>query len=117
MNCMKCGREVSGEHVFCPDCLADMEKFPVRPGTVILLPKEEPPQPKKPPKKKRPVLDPEEMIPVMKKKIWALRIIALLLTLLLAGISIMAVRVSTELDWQRLLGQNYSTAETSGADN
>ena len=112
MNCMKCGREVTEGSVFCPDCLADMEKFPVRPGTVVLLPKKDPPPPKKSPRKKKPTLTPEEQIPQMKKKIWTLRIISILLILLLCAISIMTIRVSTELDWQKFLGQNYHTAET-----
>ena len=39
MNCLKCGRETSSEQCFCQDCLLDMEKYPVKPGTVIQLPK------------------------------------------------------------------------------
>lgn len=38
MACMKCGKEVSGEQVFCDACLEDMEKYPVKPGTPVLLP-------------------------------------------------------------------------------
>ena len=39
MDCMKCGRETEHENVFCPDCLTEMEKYPVRPDTVVLLPR------------------------------------------------------------------------------
>ena len=39
MYCLKCGREVYEDQVFCSDCIAVMEKYPVKPGTVILLPK------------------------------------------------------------------------------
>ncbi len=38
MNCMKCGRELKETHVFCPECLAAMEAYPVKPGTPIQLP-------------------------------------------------------------------------------
>ena len=38
MSCMKCGKEVSAGQVFCDDCLLEMEKYPVKPGTPVLLP-------------------------------------------------------------------------------
>lgn len=38
MHCMKCGRKTEDSHVFCPDCLTEMEKYPVKPGTVVKLP-------------------------------------------------------------------------------
>lgn len=38
MFCMKCGKEIPDEHVFCPDCLADMDQYPVKPGTPVQLP-------------------------------------------------------------------------------
>ncbi len=41
MNCMKCGRETVQERVFCEDCLLDMAAHPVKPGTVVLLPRRE----------------------------------------------------------------------------
>ena len=109
MNCMKCGREATDNNAYCQICLTEMEQFPVRPGTVILLPNQEPPQPKKAVRKKKPALSPEEQLPLLKKKVWYLRLIALVLALLLTAISVVAIQAVTELDWQRLLGQNYST--------
>ena len=38
MDCMKCGRKTQDNNVFCPDCLADMEKHPVRQDTPVILP-------------------------------------------------------------------------------
>lgn len=38
MFCMKCGKEIEDTQVFCPECLAVMERFPVKPGTAIQLP-------------------------------------------------------------------------------
>lgn len=34
---MKCGREIR-LGAFCDECLADMEKYPVKPNTVVQLP-------------------------------------------------------------------------------
>ena len=42
MSCMKCGKEVSEDQVFCPECLAEMDRYPVKPGTPVLLPHREP---------------------------------------------------------------------------
>lgn len=33
MNCLKCGREIEEGQVFCNDCLVQMAKYPVKPGT------------------------------------------------------------------------------------
>lgn len=38
MFCMKCGKEIPEEQVFCEECLADMALHPVKPGTPVLLP-------------------------------------------------------------------------------
>ena len=38
MSCMRCGKEMEESLVFCPECLADMERHPVKPGTPIQLP-------------------------------------------------------------------------------
>ena len=42
MRCLKCGQEIGDSEVFCPDCLKDMEKYPVKPGTVVRLPQRAP---------------------------------------------------------------------------
>jgi len=115
MNCMKCGREIGDDQAFCEYCLIEMEHHPVKPGTVILLPTQEPAAPKKPVRKKKPLLTPEEQVPGLKKRLWALRITALLLTVLLCVTSYFAYEAISELDIQRLLGQNYNTIESSEA--
>ena len=38
MACIKCGRKVKDQHVFCEDCLAEAEGYPVDPATPIQLP-------------------------------------------------------------------------------
>lgn len=38
MFCMKCGKEIPEEQVFCRECLADMALHPVKPGTPVQLP-------------------------------------------------------------------------------
>lgn len=38
LNCLKCGREIEEGQVFCNDCLVQMAKYPVKPGTAVQLP-------------------------------------------------------------------------------
>lgn len=114
MNCMKCGREIEEGQAFCPYCLVDMESYPVKPGTVIFLPNQQaqPQPPKKSILRHKPQLPPEEQLPALKRKLWVLRAVSVLLIILLTVLGYITSRVITELDIQRLLGQNYSTVET-----
>ena len=38
MNCMKCGKEILEQQVFCDHCLQVMEAYPVKPDAAIQLP-------------------------------------------------------------------------------
>ncbi len=62
MNCIKCGVEVPEIQVFCENCLADMEKYPVKPDVTVNLPhRAETPVSKKKVRRQR-VLSPEEQL-------------------------------------------------------
>lgn len=106
MNCMKCGRETISEQVFCPDCLAEMAKYPVRPGTVVQLPlRKTQAAPKKQTKKR--TVTPEEQVKQLKK---ACRILAALLVLVTAIAVTLAFPAAEHLMEGRFkIGQNYTT--------
>ena len=38
MFCMKCGAKIEEGRVFCQECLAVMNRYPVKPGAVVQLP-------------------------------------------------------------------------------
>ena len=38
MQCLRCGRETEGDHVFCFLCETVMMKHPVKPNTVVTIP-------------------------------------------------------------------------------
>ena len=38
MNCLKCGRET--DQTFCEACREEMTRYPVKPGTIVQLPKD-----------------------------------------------------------------------------
>lgn len=41
MKCIRCGKKTEENQVFCAECLKDMERHPVKPGTPIQLPNRE----------------------------------------------------------------------------
>ena len=53
MNCMRCGKETAEKAIFCPECLEEMERYPVKPGTLIHIPARPESEVKKTQKKKR----------------------------------------------------------------
>lgn len=106
MNCLKCGRETAGEQVFCEDCLLDMEKHPVKPGTVVLLPRRrDTSAAKKSSKRRSPSL--EEQVRVLKQRV---RVQVVLLYILLAMILALAYPAGKYLTGNSFkIGQNYTS--------
>ena len=106
MNCMKCGRETQDESVFCQDCLTEMKKYPVRPGTVVLLPRRrEPSILKKIPKRYMPTM--EEQITFLRK---AVMVLSVLLGICIAAIALMLKpTMHYVMDEHVEIGQNYSS--------
>lgn len=110
MNCMKCGREVEQDQIFCQDCLAEMEKYPVKPGTVVQLPAlSAEQQPKKQPHHRRPVLTAEEQVKRLKKKTRRLALALILTSVLAVFFALLAFDILEKTAAHKLLGQNYST--------
>lgn len=106
MGCMRCGRDVPGEQAFCEDCLLEMEKYPVKPGTAVMLPiRKETPAARK--QSRRKVLPPEEQVKVLKRRVRGLTITLILTLLLAAALAIPAYQHLMEDHF--LPGQNYST--------
>ena len=112
MNCLKCGRELDTEQVFCNDCLLEMEKYPVKPGTVVQLPRRrEAPAPGKSFKKR---ISPEEQIKSLRFRVRLLTILLIVVSTLLILLSYPAIKEILDEDY--LPGQNYtsfSQAETT----
>ncbi len=107
MNCLRCGRKVEERQVFCPDCLEEMEKYPVKPG-VIRLPVRSAEAPKaKPPK--GPTA--EEQLAAARRKIQSLRrwIAALALALVLCAAGLGYVLLNPAQQPQHT-PRNYTTA-------
>ena len=113
MNCMKCGREIEETQVFCAECLTEMEKYPVKPGTVVQLPSRITAAPVRKPVRRRPQMPPEEQNKLLKKRVWILRFLLTLTTALLITATGFLIWRMNEEDVDILPGQNYITEETT----
>ena len=112
MNCMKCGREIAAEDVFCADCLAEMEKYPVQPGTVVLLPKRRDNSSVKKAAKRRVITAEEQLAGLRKWVIWlALALIACIVAIVLMFKPTMHYIRDEHFE----IGQNYSTVIPAAA--
>ena len=113
MNCMKCGREVTEDVVFCQDCLDEMAKYPVEPGTVVLLPRrKENSSLKRAAKRHTP--SPEEQIATLRRRNKTLFLI--LLACIVAIGLMFRPTMHYVMDEHIPIGQNYSTVTPSQPD-
>ena len=109
MECLKCGRET--DQTFCEGCRAVMAKYPVKPGTVVQLPKRRTEDYWKRTAKRHTQITPEMQIDQLKQKnrrLWGTLITFVLLTALLCG----AVYHLYKRSKLPAVGQNYSTVTT-----
>ena len=91
MYCLKCGREVYEDQVFCPDCVSVMEKYPVKPGTVILLPRRREGNGGSRPVVRRKTLSMEEQLRKQRRTIRNLIILWVITFLMLCAMSVPGV--------------------------
>ena len=112
MRCLRCGKETQPGQVFCEECLTDMERDPVRPGTAIQLPvQRQRPAAHKPPRRVR-AISPEEQIGHLRKLVrWFAGAVAALSLLLLITAG-MLVHTLLNQSKSNDAGRNY-TAITS----
>ncbi len=112
MNCMKCGRKIALGQVFCKECLAEMEKYPVKPGTPIVLPTQPTTQPPRRGFTRKP-RKLEEQVVVLRRLLLGVSLVLLAVSLAFAiTVSVMSEQLQ-EKDNASLPGQNYSTEGSS----
>ncbi len=113
MTCLKCGRET--DQTFCDLCRAEMEKYPVKPGTIVQLPKDRGASGRRQ-QPRRQTVPPETRIEMQNLTIRRLsRAVAVLLTLVvLLGLAIFRLLRGTNA---RPTGQNYSTVTSKPSED
>ena len=107
MQCLKCGKETKNEQVFCSQCLAVMEAYPVKPDVHIQLPKHaDRVLPKKSGKKRR-ASSLEEQIAHLRRRNHRL-VAALLAMVFLLGAAVYLLARATVSTEDTELGKNYT---------
>lgn len=106
MVCLKCGRET--DQSFCPECREVMQKYPIKPGTVVNLMNRDSLLPPKKVKPKAPI-PPEQRIAQLRKLVARLRWINAILAALLLAVCLLAFNIYNRNPGPQV-GQNYSTA-------
>lgn len=115
MKCLKCGREC--DQTFCQSCRDEMERYPVRPGTIVQLPKDRSAAYVRRDSNWRAKSSPEEQLAQQRQLTRRLGRALAVLTALLILMGIVLIRVLRGSS-QPPVGQNYSTATktTEAAD-
>ena len=112
MNCLRCGRDTQDDHVFCEGCREEMEKYPVRPGTAVMLPRRmEEPAVKKIRRHVHTAPSMEEQLHHLKHQRFWLSVISIVL-----AAALVSVAAFTAVQWREKIhrpGQNYSAMETT----
>lgn len=106
MGCLKCGREIPEDEVFCVECQLEAQRCPVDPASVVFIPSQMKQEPvKKPPRRK--TLTADERIKALKRRIrWLTALVVLLSGL--AAVMIYPTYAYVRRA-RRRPGQNYSS--------
>ena len=110
MQCLKCGKDVTASLTFCDDCLAEMEDFPVDPGTPVHIPKRESPA-RRVPAQREPTT--AEQLTRMRRTLQWMYLLVAILSLLLSITGIMLIRTLDKApqSLSPVKGQNYTTTQ------
>lgn len=113
MKCLRCGVETMGKQVFCDDCLAFMEKYPVNPGTAVHLPlRNQTDNTKKNVRKRRELTADEQLLRMKRLVRWlSLGLAAALLAAAVLG-TLLFLRLSDPVS-QLPQGRNYTTTDAA----
>lgn len=113
MPCIKCGKDTVDKNVFCPECLEQMEAYPVKPGTPVLIPQHSPTRRYQTRKLRAP--EPEEIIRRQKRVIRLLTVCVCVL--LVAWAITTAMVIHSMLQEESVpIGQNFGyTTSQQGA--
>ena len=113
MTCLKCGRET--DQTFCESCREVMARYPVKPGTIVQLPKDRSTAYAHRSQNWRTTISPEIQIEKQKRTIRRLAQALAALAALLVVLGIVMFRVISSAG-RPPVGQNYSAVTKSTED-
>lgn len=111
MVCLKCGRSIAEDHVFCDDCLAKMDESPVKPGTPVLLPASKSQVTAKKQTSRKRALPPEEQVIHLRKALRRMYLCVAVLIVVLGMATALLVEEMLKED-APVIGQNYTIDTT-----
>lgn len=114
MNCVKCGKDTTENNVFCPECLAQMDRYPVKPGTPVVIPDQHPVR--RPSVRKVRAPEPEDVIRRQKKIIRLLSAAVAVLLIVWALTTALTVRMLMEEEGAPI-GQNFGITTQDVGEN
>lgn len=114
MYCMKCGKEIKENQVFCDACLVVMDKYPVKSGTHIQIPLRPVSTAGKPVSRRR-SLTPEEQVQRLRRSVKHLAIALVCSILVLCLTVTMLVRTIATYQESASIGKNYNTVDADGS--
>ncbi len=109
MNCIKCGVEIKEPQVFCDNCLAEMEKYPVKPNITVNIPSRPASSGAKKKSRRQKYVKPEDLIRHLRTQrriLWMALIVVLAAFVL---VSVMAMQLLNQKEDEYAPGQNYGT--------
>ena len=107
MECLKCGKKTKDEQVFCEQCLAAMDAYPVRPDIHIQLPNRPIADTPKKSGKKRRSLSPEEQAIYYRRRSRRLAVLCVALVAVLCVTAAMLAHLIMHPE-DAELGKNYT---------
>lgn len=108
--CMKCGRETESPAVFCSECLEDMEKHPVKPGTPVILHQKPTTSIRRAPTRRAKKI--EDQLRSLKRTVIWLWTMVILLTLALGAVTFFWLTHFGYKPEAPRPGENYQTSQT-----
>lgn len=112
MKCIRCARETTENHVFCDECLKEMELYPVKSDTPIVLPDRNEEPPSKPKVFRLAASKWEDQITRLKSAVFWLILLNLILFVLLTVCACIILHIAP--DWLNNFAESLSLADTMG---
>lgn len=112
MHCLKCGTEIQPPNVFCQNCLAEMEKYPVAQDTPVVIQ----PRPVDNPERRRRPPKPEELLAQARRRQRWLARLCIILTVACVLLACALVFFPRLYQPEPTIGRNYSTETTAPVD-
>ncbi len=112
MGCLKCGRKTENNQVFCPACQEVMRQHPIKPGTIVHIPRRSAPTSDKTASETQWETTPAGQVDRLRRSVRWLTAAIVVLSLLLCITAGMLIRTLLHSANQSAIGRNYTTSQT-----